>query len=149
MTDHPKKICSPYPSIYSPQKNVTAAQYIIELICQKKARLSKTDLPIQFWKLPKWQKFFRSQLRKCHILLKQYDERAIINALKNKRAYGIYSLFAPWLIDIIDEEEEILNRKDLSLKHAKCVNRKDVCKCPRQCYQQNNARSKLLQLDNE
>lgn len=96
---------SNYPSRYSPNKNVTAAQYILELICEKKAKTQQKDLPIKFWNLPEWKKYFKTQLRKCHSLLKKYDERAIISALKDRRAKKIFSLHAPWLDDIIKEHD--------------------------------------------
>jgi hypothetical protein len=41
------------------------------------------------------------QLRACKALLKDYDEVAIIRALRDKEAWNIYSLRAPWLKDII------------------------------------------------
>lgn len=90
-----------YPSRYSPNKFVTPAQFIIEFVCERNAAQRNADLPIQFWKLPEWATFYKSQLRKCHSLLKVYSSEAIIKALKDQRAAKIYSLFAPWLIDII------------------------------------------------
>lgn len=101
---------SKYPSRYSPEGFVTAAQYIIELICEKNAKLKKKDLPIKFWRLDEWDKFYRSQLRKTHSLLKKYDEKAIIQALNDTRAWNIYSLFAPWLEDIVSEKQTQLDK---------------------------------------
>ena len=43
---------SKYPSRYSDGKKVTAAQYITELICEKRAVKDKKELPNNFWKLP-------------------------------------------------------------------------------------------------
>ena len=141
---------SKFPSLYSPKKFVTATQYIIELVCQKKATKEKKDLPLQFWKLPEWEKFFVSQLRKCRLLLKKYDEMAIINALRNKRAYNITNLFAPWLIDIIEEEQRLLTTKTSLMDMAKPVdiNRESINEKPRPNQQNKNARSKLMELDN-
>jgi len=92
-----------YPSIYSPNGWVRADQYIIELICEKKAKLDKKDLPVKFWNDPDWAKFFKSQLRKCKSLLEFFKAEAIIKALQDKRTWNIYSLHAPWLPKIIDE----------------------------------------------
>jgi hypothetical protein len=92
-----------YPSQYSPGGFVRCDQYIIETICRKKAQTQKKDLPVQFWKNPEWAKFFKSQLRKCKSLLQTYSAEAIIKALEDKRSWNIYSLFAPWLEDIIKE----------------------------------------------
>lgn len=114
---------SRYQSRYSPQKYVTAAQYIIELICEKKARIDKVDLPIQFWKQPEWQTFFKSQLRKCHSLLKKYHEKAIIRALQDSKLYSVYSLHAPWLIPVVEKYQkivlfEIQNRQNTNIDKA-------------------------------
>lgn len=101
---------SRYPSRYSPDGWVRADQYIIELICEKKARTEKKDLPVKFWKNPEWEKFFKSQLRKCKSLLAKYSADAIIKGLQDKRAWKIYSLHAPWLPEIIEEYQAIINK---------------------------------------
>ena len=141
---------SKYPSRYS-DGYVTPVQYIIELICEKKAGAEKKDLPSQFWKLPEWQTFFKSQLRKCHSLLRKYDEQAIIQALKNKRARSIWSLFAPWLEDIIEEEQAILNTKKKLQDDDKVVkiNRQTMKNKPREYRVENNLLSKLMSMDDE
>ncbi len=95
---------SPYPSLYSPKGYVSGAQYIIEFLCEKKAKKEGKELPIQFWKLPEWAQFFKSQLRKCHSLIKQYSEEGIIRALNNPKGKSTYSLHAPWILPIIAEE---------------------------------------------
>ena len=96
---------SPYPSRYSPGGWVAPHQYIIELVYEKRARALKLgELPFQFWKDDKWAKFFVSQLRKCHALLKKFEAKAIIRALKE--AYNTYSLFAPWLIPLIETQQK-------------------------------------------
>jgi hypothetical protein len=93
---------SKYPSRYSPDGWVRADQYIIELICEKKARTLNKDLPTKFWNNPEWEKFFKSQLRKCKSLLQKYSAEAIIKGLQDKKAWKIYSLHAPWLPKIIE-----------------------------------------------
>lgn len=104
-----------YPSLYSPGGWVREDQYIIELICEKKAKLDKKDLPVQFWKQKEWEKFFKSQLRICQKLLKKYPAKAIISALKDKRSWSIYSLYAPWFEDIVKSHDN----KQISVKEEK------------------------------
>lgn len=119
-----------YRSRYSPNKLVTAGQYILELICEKRAQYLGRDLPIQFWKLPEWATYFQSQTRKCHKLLTKYHPDSIILALKDKRAYKIYSLHAPWLISIIEEynikvlagNKSMLNSKPEQLADTSKIN---------------------------
>lgn len=96
---------SKYHSRYS-EGWVSASQYIVELICEKKARLANKDLPVRFWKLKEWASFFRSQIGTANKLLKKYDEKAIIRALKDKKAFRIYSLRAPHLLPIIESEQK-------------------------------------------
>jgi hypothetical protein len=97
---------SSYPSPYSPGGWVTGPQYIIELICESKARREKKDLPIQFWHLKEWASYFKSQLRCVYKLLKTYDERAVINMLKaNKGVFSVRPNFVEALI--IKEQKKI------------------------------------------
>lgn len=98
-----------YPSRYSPDEWVTAAQYIIELVCEKIAKKHGKDLPAKFWNLPEWETIFKSQLKQCHGLLRNYDERAVIRALNSKGAWSLYSLRAPYLIPMIQAEQRKLD----------------------------------------
>lgn len=102
---------SRYPSKYSPRGYVTEAQYIIEIICEHKAKSQNQTLVLQFWKDKEWGKFFQTQLRVCHKLLNKYKAKAIINALVGWQGKKIFSLHAPWLEDIIKVEQKKLDVK--------------------------------------
>jgi hypothetical protein len=106
-----------YPSKYSNGKEVSASQYITEIICEKKAKREGKDLHYRFWINKDWAAFYRNQIASANKLVKQYKELAIIKALNNPKAEKIYSLRAPHLIAIIEHEEKILSSKnnDLSL----------------------------------
>ena len=69
-----------YISKYSNGKEVTAAQYITEIICEKKAKIDKVDLHFRFWTTKKWDKFYRNQIGTANKLLEQYSDKAIIKA---------------------------------------------------------------------
>lgn len=101
-----------YPSKYSNGKEVSAAQYITEIICENKAKIDKKDLHYRFWTNPAWSKFYRDQIATANKLIKQYPELAIIKAIKNKKAERIFSLRAPHLIAIIDSEVKILQSQE-------------------------------------
>jgi hypothetical protein len=101
-----------YPSKYSNGKEVSAAQYITEIICENKARIDKKDLHYRFWTNPTWSKFYRDQIATANKLIKKYPEIAIIKALKTKEAERIFSLRAPHLIAIIDNQTEILENQN-------------------------------------
>ena len=115
-----------YLSKYSNGKKVSAAQYITELICENKAKQEKRDLHFRFWTNKEWSSYYRNQIATANKLVKQYDEQAIIRALKNKKAEKIYSLRAPHLVSIIEYEEELLNQenKTLSKEYDRSNNKK-------------------------
>lgn len=104
-----------YPSRYSNGKNVSAAQYITEMICENRAKINKEDIGFRFWTNKKWMKFYRDQIASANKLLEKYHEQAIIKAIKNVKAERIYSLRAPHLIPIIEEEQKILESKNKTL----------------------------------
>jgi hypothetical protein len=102
-----------YPSKYSNGKLVSAAQFITEIICENKAMKDNKDLHYRFWTNKNWESFYRSQIASAHKLLKTYDAKAIIKALKNSKARKIYSLRAPHLIPIIETEQAILSNTEI------------------------------------
>lgn len=105
-----------YISKYSNGKEVSSAQYITEIICENKARLDKKDLHYKFWTNKEWSAYYRNQIATANKLVQKYNEQAIIRALKNKKAQKIYSLRAPHLIAIIEQEQKIIEseNKDIS-----------------------------------
>ena len=100
-----------FPSRYSSGSFVTAEQYIAELMCERQARRKKLDLPQKFWQIDHWKKPYKIQLIAAQGLLKIYDAKAILNALKAKDGSNIYSLHAPHIDDIIKREQASLDRK--------------------------------------
>lgn len=100
-----------YPSKYSPNKEVTALQYICEIICEKNAKQTGRELPVQFWQLPQWEKFYKSQTGLAKKLLDNYSDGAIIKALRDKRTSKIWSLGAPWLIPVIKEYQTNIDKE--------------------------------------
>ena len=97
---------SRYRSRYSPRGYVHAAQYIAELICEKKAQNDKKELPLRFWELPDWKKYYRYQITLANKLIKEYGEYAVISGLRDNRTYKTYSLRSQWLVRVIAEYKE-------------------------------------------
>ena len=94
-----------YQSKYSPDENlVTAAQYITEIICEKKAQSEGRGLPYKFWQHEEWGKYYREQIPAANKLLAKYDEKDIIAALRDKRTDKIYSLRNQYLKRIIEDK---------------------------------------------
>jgi len=137
---------SKYPSRYSPSNYVTAAQYIIELICEKKAHFDKTELPVKFWNLPTWRAFFVKNLRQVHKLLKKYNERAIIAALKHKSFQNCYSIFTDRFIRLVQEEQIKIDAPHEKKTIEDTINRNTVDSKPRQSQKTDNLIDKLKNL---
>ena len=104
-----------YPSKYSNDKLVSSSQYITEFICEKKAKKDNIDLGFKFWTNTEWSSFYRSQIASANKLLKKYSDTAIVNALSNPKTEKTYSLRAPFLIPIIEEEERKLAASNKTL----------------------------------
>lgn len=133
-----------YISKYSNDKTVTAAQYITEIICENKARKDGKDLHFRFWTNKEWASYYRNQIATANKLVAKYPEKAIVNALKNKKAEKIYSLRAPHLIAII--EQEVLALESINTELSKEYSRTEV-KSFKQNNNHNNILSKLKELE--
>lgn len=105
-----------YISKYSNETEVTAAQYITEIICEHYAKKNKLDLHYRFWTHKEWEKYYRSQIGTANKLLKKYDAKAVIRALNNAKSIKIYSLRAPHLVAIIETEQDKLKTENTELK---------------------------------
>jgi len=101
-----------YPSRYSPRQWVHAAQYITELICEKKAKTENKELPFKFWETDAtWLKYYKYQIIIANRLLKKYGESVIIAAMHDKRMWNTYSLRNPFLESVI---KEYANKKEVA-----------------------------------
>lgn len=97
-------------SKYSNDKEVSAAQFITELICENKAKADKKDLHFRFWLNKEWSKFYRDQIASANKLLKSYDPIDVIRALKTSKGQKIYSLRAKYFIPMILEQQELTQK---------------------------------------
>lgn len=125
-----------YISKYSNNKEVSAAQYITEIICEHYAQKNKLDLHYRFWTHKDWATYYRNQIGSANKLLKKYDCRAIIRALNNPKSSRIYSLRAPHLIAIIESEQEKLAQQNTELQTQ--YERKN------EKYQQNKSKKNII-----
>jgi hypothetical protein len=135
-----------YPSKYSNGKEVSAAQFITEIICEHKAKIDNKDLHYRFWTTPYWEKFYRNQISSAHKLLKKYEAKAVISALKLPESSQTYSLRSPFLTKLIEQESKkiLAQNNDFSLE----IDRKTK-KQHKQTTIKRNIISKLEELDNE
>lgn len=87
---------------------ITAPNYIVELIMEKKAKKDQKPLQQKFWEKPPYNKQYIKQIKDANSLLKKYSVWAIESALKDYRTRDVYSLGAKFiLIPIIEEYEKI------------------------------------------
>lgn len=126
-----------FPSKYSNGKEVTPAQYLAELICERLAKKKKKDLHYRFWLSPDWEKEYKGQITAANKLLSRFDIKYIIAALSTYHGQKIYSLRAPHLADIITRE---------SNKPQPSVETVDVPKIQRniQTYGRNNIKHSIV-----
>lgn len=104
-----------YPSRYSNGKDVSAAQYITEIICEHKAQMNHIDLHYRFWVTKEWASYYRNQIGTANKLLKKYHPKAIIKALNDSKAAKIYSLRAPHLLAIIEHYQTVVEQENTEL----------------------------------
>jgi hypothetical protein len=136
-----------FPSKYSNGKTVSAAQYITELICEKKAQKDKKDLHYRFWLHAEWEKYYKNQIASAYTLLKKYSDIAIIRGLNNPKASRIYSLRAPHLAPIIEQEQQAIDAENKQLSIT--LSRPDIVVFGQNTNKKSNIVSKLKDLDNE
>lgn len=136
-----------YPSKYSNGKTVSAAQYITEIICENKAKLSKEDLHYRFWLSKKWSAYYRNQIASANKLLEKYSPEAVVAALRSEEAKKIYSLRAPHLVPIIEQQAILLDSKNNTLTINPDRNPNKTFHSGSNNH--NSILSKLKELDNE
>jgi hypothetical protein len=133
-----------YISKYFQDKKVTPAQFITEMICERKAKKDGNDLHHRFWLSDKWNKYFRNQIPTANKLCKQFSARAIINALNTTAGLRIFSLRAPHLVPIIEQEEVKLAAQNTEM-------RKEVDRSEKKTFTKHKTKqniiSKLRELD--
>jgi hypothetical protein len=135
-----------FPSRYSNGKDVSAAQYITELICENKAKQENLDLYYRFWTNSKWASYYQNQIASANKLLKKYNAKSIIRALADKKAAGIYSLRAPHLPAIIDIYEGIIQSENKNF--TKNIDRNDISFIRKE-QAQKNILSRLREIEDD
>ena len=98
--------------------DVTAAQYLAEIMCNRQAIKKKERLPDKFWNTPKWKMPFKQQILAAHALLKIYEPDEIIAGIMRKDAQWIFSLRFPGLNQIILEEKDRLDKLKVRLTNV-------------------------------
>jgi len=135
-----------YLSKYSNGKEVSAAQFITEIICENKAKIEGKDLHYRFWTTDYWSRFYRNQITTANKLIQTYDPSGIISALKLPQCSKTYSLRSPFLLKLIKEECKRLESQNDNFSLDIDRNQDKTYKRTNKKY---NILSKLEELDNE
>lgn len=86
-TNQTKK--SKYPSKYS-DKFITFAQYLAEIMCERRAVDLNVDLPRFFWSSSKeWRQYFLYQVRLANELSKEYSPALLIRVVNEVKVYSL------------------------------------------------------------
>lgn len=119
-------------------EDVTAAQYITELLCLRLAKKKKATLSYGFWLTPEWKKTYGFQIICASRLLRIYPPTPIISALKNPANWGIFSLRQQSFPPMIEVEAAKLN-----VSFKKPASRSNTSAKPRPQLTKKNMRTKL------
>lgn len=108
-----------YKSKYG-RKTVTAAQYITEILCERKAAFVKTQLPLFFWKDKEWFGYYMFQLKLINKLIKKYGEQALFKVITdNPTLFSArhtkideWCLYAKRILDHTDQKPSFIAPKE-------------------------------------
>tara|TARA_R110000824_G_scaffold9415_4_gene42135 strand:+ start:27629 stop:28072 length:444 start_codon:yes stop_codon:yes gene_type:complete len=139
---------STFKSIYS-DGFVTPAQYLTEALCFLIARKRGQNLSDKFWEDAEWAKFFRHQVSLANELLQEYDIKAILSALKDRRIKNkIRSLGAKFMIvPVIKEYQKKLNYQNN--RDLEVTPKAETTEKPRKPIGNKSILSRLRDIDNE
>ena len=86
-----KKEVRMFTSMFGADSQITAAQYIAEILCNRSYQNGNLNinLPDKFWKEEEWARYFRGQITMINKLLKDYHIVALLKTLREER--WIYS----------------------------------------------------------
>jgi hypothetical protein len=86
-----------------------AANYIVELVSQRKARDLGILLENAYWKDAVWQKFYREQKQAAHTLLGLFEESVVVSTIIEMRS--VYSLRPKFVKDKMVEVSSLKRAK--------------------------------------
>lgn len=101
-------------------KKVTAAQYVAQTMCERKAFKDGIKLDGSFWNDVVWKKFFLYQVSLANNLLKIYPEGAIMQVLGMSDMKWVWSLNTKQFLNVLEKigriqeapEQEIIETTD-------------------------------------
>jgi hypothetical protein len=137
-----------YQSIYGAVKPITAAQYLVELIIQRRAKKSKVYLPPGWYKrefgdqYKYWTKIWNYETKFVKQLFEKYDPQCVIDAFNSHDCQMILSANNKKLAEISAEFQRRKKARDL-VKEETILNTTSTTAKPRQPQGKQNRLSKL------
>lgn len=103
-------------SKYSPKKQVSTHQYILEIVCENFARRNNKELPFHFWKLKEWKWNYIKNSHKCKELREKHGDLKVLDFVIKKRIWSlqpswIEEALTNWVVAQIDPTKENLDIK--------------------------------------
>lgn len=107
-----------YPSRYT-DKYITCAQYVSEIMCERKAAYEKADLPRFFWTTSKkWKGYYFYQLKIANTLLKKYSCENLIKAVREHNTFSLKNKKLENILDKLSNEVKVEVEVDLKINEA-------------------------------
>ena len=78
-------------------KKISPAQYLAEIMCERRAQQLEVDLVDNFWQSENWKKYFQYQVISANKLLKKFPIEIILKALNDKSCKKVSSINSPYL----------------------------------------------------
>jgi hypothetical protein len=126
MASQPSQQTPKYKSLYT-DKEISATQYIAELLCKNKATQFNMELPHKFWGSPLWYKFYLLQIQSAGACLKIYPEQFLIRFVLDN---NIWSLSPNWVSKKMGDDYKLYNKQDFKViegvENASFKNKKDI-----------------------
>ena len=123
-------------------ENCTAAQYIAEILIQRKAESeNKGSLAYKFWNKTQKAAYTR-QVQSVSKLISEFGERAVFDYIVNKNK-KVYSAMPKWVKEAVEMHAYFLSKKKEVIKQPKQIRKESVNSKPRKTYGKKTLFSKL------
>lgn len=92
---------------------ITSAQWLAEVMCERKALAERRKLPLRFWTVEPDASYFKQQLTHANRLLKRFPVAALLSALNDPDLKSCFSLGSAWAVPIFTRYATVLNKPEV------------------------------------
>ncbi len=123
-----------YQSRFGADKEISASQFIAEMVCEKMAIKEGHPLPKKFWNNnDKWHKLFINQVFAASSLLRIYPAHIVISCLRKQKF--IYSLRQKNFMEKLMDENKLYLENLKKIMDAPKVEVSDKIEKPRELFE--------------